>query len=79
MIIIMGDLNAKEQDPLNVTVSPHSIGERNERGDLWTEWCSTHAQVILNTWFQHHRRHLYTWESPGDGTRNQIDYITINE
>ena len=36
MIIIMGDLNAKvgkEEDSLNVTVGPHSIGERNERGD----------------------------------------------
>ena len=39
MIIIMGDLNAnvgKEQDPLNVTVDPHVLGERSERGDLWT-------------------------------------------
>ena len=37
MIIMMGDLNAKvgkEQDPLNVTVGPHGLGERNERGDL---------------------------------------------
>ena len=79
MRIIMGHLNAKvgkEQDPLNVTVGPHDLGERNERGDLWTEWCSPHDQVILNTWFQHYLRHLYTWKSPGDGTRNQIDYIT---
>ena len=69
MIIIMGDLNAKEdkeQDPLKVTVAPHGLGERNERGDLLTEWCSTHDQVILNTWFQHHQRHLYTWKSPVD-------------
>ena len=33
----------------------------------------------MNTWFQHHKRHLYTWESPGDGVRNQIDYITITK
>ena len=39
----------------------------------------THDQVIMNTWFQHHKRHLYTWKSPGDGVRNQIDYITINK
>ena len=48
----------KEQDPLNITVGPHGLGERNERGDLWTEWCSTHDQVTLNTWFQHHQRHI---------------------
>ena len=39
----------------------------------------THAQVIMNTWFQHHKRHLYTWKNPGDGVRNQIDYITFNK
>ena len=33
----------------------------------------------MNTWFQHPKIHLYTWKSPGDGVRNQIDYITINK
>ena len=33
----------------------------------------------MNTWFQHHQRHLHTWKSPGDGVRNQIDYITMNK
>ncbi len=81
MIVVMGDLNAKvgnEQDPLKEVVGPHGLGERNERGDLWVEWCSANDQVIMNTWFKHHNRHLYTWKSPGDGVRNQIDYITIN-
>ena len=27
----------------------------------------------------HHQHHLYTWKSPGDGVRNQIDYITMNK
>ena len=30
--------------------------------------------LIINTWFQHHKRHLYTWKSPGDGAMNPIDY-----
>ena len=33
----------------------------------------------MNTWFQHHQCHLYTWKSPGDRVRNQIDYITMNK
>ena len=33
----------------------------------------------MNTWFQHHQRHLYTLKSPGDGVRNQIDYIMMNK
>ena len=82
MKIVMGDLNAKvrtEQDPLREVVGQYGLGSRNERGDMWVDWCMTHDPVIMNTWFQHHKRHLYTWKSPGDGVRNQIDYITINK
>ncbi|MCT5353406.1 hypothetical protein LZK34_32790, partial [Pseudomonas aeruginosa] len=35
--------------------------------------------MIMNAWFQHHPRRLYTWVSPGDRSRNQIDYITVNQ
>ena len=82
MRIVMGDLNAKvgtEQDPFREVVGRYGLGSRNERGDMWVDWCMTHDQVIMNTWFQHHKRHLYTCKSPGDGVRNQIDYITINK
>ena len=33
--------------------------------------------VVTNTIFQQHPRRLYTWTSPGDRVRNQIDYILI--
>ena len=42
-------------------------------------WCAEQKQVIANTWFKHHPRHLWTWKAPGDRSRNQIDYITINK
>ena len=35
--------------------------------------------VIMNTWFQQPLLRLYTWKSPGDISRNQIDYIMINQ
>ena len=31
--------------------------------------------VIANTLFQQHKRRLYTWTSPDDQHRNQIDFI----
>ena len=34
--------------------------------------------VVSNTMFQHHARRKWTWLSPDTNTRNQIDYITIN-
>ena len=52
IVIVMGDLNAKvggEQDPLQDNVGKHGLGERNDRGDLWVDWCATHEQVIMNT------------------------------
>ena len=77
--IVMGDLNAKVgQGSSGSVVGDFGLGERNERGDKWVEWCESWEQVITNTWFRHHNRFLYTWKSPGDRVRNQIDYVTIN-
>ena len=79
---VMGDLNAEvgqEQDILREVVRRHGLCSCNEWGDMWIDWCVTHEQVIKNTWFQNHNGHLYTWKSPEDGVRNQIDDITINK
>ena len=50
MKIVMGDLRKE--------VERHGLGSRNERGDMWVDWCMTYDQVIMNTWFQHHKIHL---------------------
>ena len=42
-----------------------------------TEWAETNQLVIANTWFPNHKRKLYTWISPGDRVRNQIDFICV--
>lgn len=52
--------------------------ERNERGDKWVKWCEVNNQIIANSWLRHHPKYLWTWKSPGDLHRNQIDYIVIN-
>lgn len=78
--ILMGDLNAKVgADRDGKIVGPFGLGVRNERGNRFVDWCNRNGQVITNTWFKHHPRRLYTWISPGDRVRNQIDFITINE
>ena len=43
------------------------------------EFCQENALVIANTLFQQHRRRLYTWTSPDDRHRNQIDYILCSQ
>ena len=62
--IMMGDLNAKiGQGREGRVVGPSGLGQRNERGDRFYEWCAENEQVITNTWFRHHPRFLHTWRS----------------
>src|SRR5215469_3398590 len=80
MIIVMGHLNAKVgNERFDEVVGPWGLGDRNDRGERWIEWCMENKQIIVNTWFRHHPRHLWTWKSPGDRSRSQIDYITISK
>ena len=51
---------------------------------LSTKWSRADANqenklVIENTLFQQHKRWLYTWTSPDDQNRNQIDYILCSQ
>ena len=79
IVIVLEDLNAKVgHGTVGKAVGPHGIGERNERGDRWVQWCEGENMVITNTWFKEHPRRVYTWKSPGDILRNQVDYIAIN-
>ena len=36
-------------------------------------------KLIVNTFFQQHKRRLYTWTSPDGQHRNQIDYIRCSQ
>jgi len=79
ILIVMGDFNAKVgKGGYEDIVGSYGLGERNERGDKLIEWCTENSQVLMNTWFQHHPRRLWTWKSPGGNVKNQIDYVTIS-
>ncbi|XP_050663868.1 craniofacial development protein 2-like [Leptidea sinapis] len=81
--IIIGDWNAKigKSEPgthSSGIVGRYGLGIRNERGQRFAEFCLGRKLAIMNTLYQHHPRRLYTWRSPGERYRNQIDYIMIN-
>nr|XP_037868970.1 uncharacterized protein LOC119628928 [Bombyx mori] len=81
--IILGDWNAKvgstlDDNHIRSTVGKFGLGIRNERGEKLIEFCIERNLSIMNTYFQHHPRRLYTWRSPGDRYRNQIDYIILD-
>ena len=46
----MGDLNAKiGSERCGEVVGAFGLGDRNERGEKWVEWCESWEQIIMNT------------------------------
>ena len=61
----MGDLNAKVgKGKQGKVIGPFGLGEINESGEVWTDWCLSNEQVVINTWFNNHPRRLWTWRVP---------------
>ena len=80
VLLVIGDFNAKiGKEPFQDIVGQHGLGERNSRGERLLQFCIEKNLAIANTYFQHPDRLLYTWKSPGDVFRNQIDYILIRK
>ena len=64
VLFIIGDWNAKvgSQETPGVT-GKFSLGVQNEARQKLIEFCQENALVIANTFFQQHKRRLYTWTS----------------
>ena len=57
--------NAKvESQEIPGVTGKFGTGVQNKAGQRLTEFCQEKALVIANTFFQQHRRRLYTWTSP---------------
>ena len=80
MSFSIGDWNAKvgSQETPGVT-GKFGLGVQNEAELKLMEFCEQNTLVIANTLFQHHKRRLYTWTSPGSQHQNQIDYILCRQ
>ena len=80
MLIIMGDWNAKVgREKIQGVTGGFGLGEMNERGKRLIEFCQENSLVITNTTFQQNAKRLYTWKSPGNIHRNQIDFMLIRK
>ena len=76
--IIQRDFNAKVgKRSRDENMGAYGLGQRNERGNRLVEWVKEHGMIIGNTIFCQPPRRLWTWKSPGDNIRNQIDYVVM--
>ena len=73
VFLIIEDWNAKvgSQETPGVT-GKFGLGVQNEARQRLIEFCQENALVIVNTFFQQHKRRLYTWTSPDGQHRNQM-------
>ena len=80
ILFIIGDWNTKvgNQETPRVT-GKFGLGIRNETGQRLIEFCQENVLVIANTFFQQHKRRLYTWTSPDGQHQHQIDYILCSQ
>nr|KAG5708984.1 hypothetical protein BaRGS_004623 [Batillaria attramentaria] len=81
MTILMGDFNAKigsDNTGYEDTMEPHGLGQMNENGERFADFCALNQLVIGGSIFPHKRIHKATWRSPDHVTENQIDHICIS-
>ena len=80
VLFLTGDWNAKvgSQETPGVT-GKFGLGVQNEARQRLIEFWQENTLVITNTFFQQHKRRLYTWTSPDGQNRNQIVYILYSQ
>lgn len=77
-VIVMGDFNAKIGCPKTnnyPVMGKHGYGVCNERGERLLSYAYQHKLSIMNTFFKKKESRRWTWLSPDQKTKNEIDYI----
>jgi hypothetical protein len=76
VLIHIGVWNSKVgKEEEAVTVGKYELENRNEAREWLLEFCEENALFLANTYFEQLERRIYTWTSPNDKYKNQIDYI----
>lgn len=80
VLIVMGDMNAKvgqDNTRRELIIRKEGIGDINENGKPFADFCCHNDLVIGGTTFPHKDIHKTTWKLPDMRTRNQIDHIKV--
>ena len=80
VLFIIWNWNAKvgsQETPRVTGKSGHGV--QNDAVQRLLAFCQENTLVIANTFFQQHKRRLYTWTSPDGQHQTQIDYILCSQ
>lgn len=80
-VIVMGDFNAKIGCPKSnyyPVMGKYGYGLCNERGECLLSYAYQHKLSIMNSFSMKKESRRWTWLSPDQKTKNEIDFIMIN-
>ncbi|KAL0860435.1 hypothetical protein ABMA27_009824 [Loxostege sticticalis] len=76
--IVTGDFNAKigtRADDSETIMGNFGYGDRNSRGAMLIDFLEQHKLYHMGSFFQKRPERKWTWLSPGQRYKNEIDYI----
>ncbi|CAH2088198.1 unnamed protein product [Euphydryas editha] len=79
--MVIGDFNAKIGKPKineSLAMGKHWYGKRNTRGERLIQYALENKLSIMNTRFKKKNSQKWTWISPDEKTRNEIDFVMSN-
>ena len=58
-------------------VGSRELGRQNHRGQMLIDICERNGLIVTNSWSKKPKRRLYTWKTPGNCSRHQLDCILV--
>lgn len=77
-LLVIGDFNAKIGYPKHeehMIMGRHGYGQRNSRGERLIQYAYENKLSVMNTYFKKRNSRKWTWISPDQNTKNEIDFI----
>ncbi|CAH2086443.1 unnamed protein product [Euphydryas editha] len=77
-LIVIGDFNAKIGYPKHeehIIMGRYGYGQRNARGERLIQYAYENKLSVMNTYFKKRNSRKWTWISPDQNTKNEIDFI----
>ena len=64
-------------DPPNI--GSFGLGTRNDRGQRLLDFLCREQMYCMNTFFKKHQNRKWTWRSPDNRVKNEIDYVLTTD
>lgn len=81
-LIVGGDFNAvsgTDRVDFESVIGPFGSGDKNDNSLRLISLCSTSNLAIIGSWFQRRNIHRWSWISPDERTKKEIDHFLLRD